>query len=171
MIPADDSESPLGDPELREELRRQAWARLRRLPEMLDHIDDLVQECLGRAVQKWNTYDPAKATVAGWVHGIMSKVLMEAVRKQAKQPMQADDSAAWADTRAVLEPDSDRETLHTLLAKLAPNHREIVTLHHLEEWPHERIAAKLGKSSGATRVLLSRAMAELKAHAAKEGTR
>ena len=65
MIPADDSESPLGDPELREELRRQAWARLRRLPEMLDHIDDLVQECLGRAVQKWNTYDPAKATVAG----------------------------------------------------------------------------------------------------------
>ncbi len=172
-----DCESPLGDPELHESLRKHAHVRLRRHFTSLsaaaraDRVDDMVQECLKRGQMKLATFDPAKATFAGWMHGIMNHILMEDSRKLRKQPVQSADLAAWEDTRAKLEPDADREVLNGLLARLTPQNREIVSLHHLEGWSHEKIAAKLGVSKQVTRTRLCRALGELKLHAAKEGVR
>ena len=161
----------LGDPALRSELRAQAYATLRRHDGYQEHLDDAVQECLMRAQAKLAEYDPKKATFAGWVHGIMWYVLKETGRKLGRRPPQSDDTGSWPAVETCLQPDADRGLIHKLLAKLSPANREIVTLHHLEEWSHADIAANLKISPSATRVRLCRAMAELKQLAAQEGDR
>lgn len=171
------ADGPVGraatDPGVVAELTSHAAARLlARRPEL---VADAVQETLKRAVARTADYDPRRGTPAGWLHGILNRVLAEQARAARRQPAQpAADPATWAALAARLDSDADevRRELGDLLAGLEPDHREIVTLHHLDELSHADIAAKLGISPAASRTRLARAMNALRGLAArKEGGR
>src|SRR5438034_10137577 len=49
---------------------------------------DAAQEACPRAWQKWTADDPATGSVAGWLHGILNKVLLETARDLRRQPGQ-----------------------------------------------------------------------------------
>jgi RNA polymerase sigma-70 factor (ECF subfamily) len=57
--------------------------------------------------------------------------------------------------------DERRERLERALELLSPEHREVIVLRKLEELPFARIAARLGRSPDACRMLLARAMTSL----------
>ena len=81
--PTDPVRAALDDPAIRENLLAQALAllglRLMGQPrtKLLDIAQDAVQETCTRATQKQTDYDPNKASVAGWMHGILSLVLFD----------------------------------------------------------------------------------------------
>ena len=53
------------------------------------------------------------------------------------------------------------DKLEKALDKLKPQYREIIVLKKIEGLSHAEIAEKLGKNTGAVRMLLARAMAAL----------
>ncbi|MEQ1827910.1 MAG: sigma-70 family RNA polymerase sigma factor [Pirellula sp.] len=58
-----------------------------------------------------------------------------------------------------------KELLHNVLnrvAKLPPHYRDVLVLRHIEEMPFEEIATRLGKSSGAVRMIWLRALESLR---------
>lgn len=52
-------------------------------------------------------------------------------------------------------------TLELAMESLSPDHREVIALSRLAELPHAEIARVMGRSEGAVRTLLSRALVEL----------
>ncbi len=56
----------------------------------------------------------------------------------------------------------DLQALRNALRELKDEYREVIVLHHIEGFEHKEIAAIVGKSPMATRVLLHRAMQTLK---------
>ncbi|MCA8951782.1 MAG: sigma-70 family RNA polymerase sigma factor [Planctomycetes bacterium] len=54
-----------------------------------------------------------------------------------------------------------RQQVHRALARLEPAHADIIRLALLDELPHREVAARLGRSEGACRMLLLRARAAL----------
>ena len=63
---------------------------------------------------------------------------------------------------ARLKLHGDLHALRNALHELKDEYREVIVLHHIEGFEHREIAAIIGKSSVATRVLLHRAMQTLK---------
>ncbi len=57
----------------------------------------------------------------------------------------------------------NQKELHLLaaLGKLAPEQREALRLRYVENMPSKEIAAKLGKTDGAIRVMLTRSLGQL----------
>lgn len=140
-----------------------------------DFIEDAVQETLRRALARESDYSFDRGSVLGWLHGILNNVLSEYFRSARKQPIQLSDPAVWDMLAERLDPvaaTEARRELNELLAGLEPDHREIITLHHLDEMSHADIAARLGISPAASRTRLARAMLAIRGLATrKEGSR
>lgn len=65
---------------------------------------------------------------------------------------------------------ADRQIrLARILDRLPPDYREILVLRHLEGLPHDEIARRLGRNSGAVRMLWVRALARLREEIGREG--
>jgi RNA polymerase sigma-70 factor (ECF subfamily) len=165
----------LEDAVVREELLRHAVARLGVLladrPAALrrDTAAEATQEVSKRALERLMDFDPNKATPAGWLHGILNLVLHECCRNLRKQPVQPTaDPGAWDELAVRMSKPDGLAELARLLDKLPEDQRQIVTLHHLEQLPHEQIAEGLGISVGNSRLRLARAMSALRELAAKE---
>lgn len=165
----------LEDPAIREELLRHALARLGVLladrPAAIrrDTANEAAQEVSRRALERLSDFDPDKATAAGWLHGILNLVLHECCRTLRKQPVQpAADPGAWDELAARMSNPDGLAELTQLLGQLPDDQRQIVTLHHLEQIPHEQIASRLGISVGNSRLRLARAMSALRDLAAEE---
>lgn len=160
------------------ELTRHALARLVALlgdrPRAVraDVAAEAVQETGRRALVLQAGFDPAQASVAAWLHGILECVLHEQCRTLRKQPAQPSaDQGAWEGLGACLATPDESPDLAALLALLPEEHRRTVVMHHLDGMTHEQIAAEHRISVGNSRVRLARAMRELKRLAAKEGVR
>jgi RNA polymerase sigma-70 factor (ECF subfamily) len=180
--PDDPVRRAAADPSIRAELVAHAAARLltqladRAADFRADLVEDIVQEALTRALARAADYDTGRGTPAGWLHGILSRVLSEQCRVARKQPTQpAANPATWDALAARLELITSDETpqqLMELIDQLTPDHQQIVTLHHLDEMSHADIAARLGITLAASRTRLARAMNELRDLVArKEGGR
>jgi RNA polymerase sigma-70 factor (ECF subfamily) len=133
-----------------------------------DKANEAFQETCVRALQKRHDYDSARP-VRPWLHGIMNNVLSETTRSLRRSPAQESaDRAAWERLAVDFGPDAPEVVLNRLavagyLAKLAPDHQEVLQLRFYEGWNHEQIAARLGISPANARVRLCRAL-----NAAKE---
>ena len=166
--PDDLVRTALGNPDLQDELKRHAIASLgsmlpdRSGPVRADLADVCVQETCRRSLTRSSRFDPARASAAGWVHGILGMVLLEECRKLRKQPLQppADDGLWDVLAERMTSPTDDG--LADFLAALAPDQRRIITLRFVDELSHREIAERLGISEGYARVQLSRALGEVK---------
>jgi RNA polymerase sigma-70 factor, ECF subfamily len=63
------------------------------------------------------------------------------------------------------------ERVYQALQSLPPHYREVVVLSRVLEMPHAEIAQRLGKSEGAVRNILSRALADISRRLAEHGQR
>lgn len=167
--PPDPVRAAIEDPEVRTSLRNHALAVLgrrigvRRTGDLHDKALDACQETFARALRKRTAFDPARSAPA-WLHGILNFVLNEFVDSFFRLPSQ--ESAhpeAWEALAATLNSDTmvafpDHLDLASLLAKLPPEHKEIIQLKFSDGLAHSEIATRLGISRANARVRLCRAL-------------
>lgn len=170
-------------------LRFQPWlhllARLEFDSRLNAKVDpsDVVQQTLLEAHRALPQFrGTTEAELAAWLRQILAHVMAHEVRRHrgtqkrdARREVSLEQSLAGASQRigemlaaSITSPSvqADRHEqerrLADALAQLPDNYREVLILRHLENLPHEEIARRLGRSSGATRMLWVRALAKLR---------
>lgn len=117
--------------------------------------EDLTSETFLAAVDSVRRGAVAELTVA-WLIGVARHKLVDHWRRQGRERDHAE-----APVEAVDDWDVhlDQMAAHATLADLGPHHRSALTLRYLDGLPVREVAACLGRTEGATEVLLVRAKA------------
>lgn len=117
--------------------------------------EDLTSETFLAAVDAVRRGTVRDLTVA-WLIGVARHKLVDHWRRQGREERAAEPPAVAVDDWDV---HLDQLTAHATLAELGPHHRSALTLRYLDGLPVREVAACLGRTEGATEVLLVRAKA------------
>jgi RNA polymerase sigma factor (sigma-70 family) len=133
---------------------------------------DLAAETFAAALASVPRFRPGPEPPRAWLFAIARHKLSEAVRRGrvqdearralAMQPIQLDDEAI-----EILEANASAPVVE-LLETLAPEQRQAITAHHIEERGYAEIAAELRCSESVVRKRVSRGLAALHAQLRKE---
>lgn len=134
-------------------LRRYAWALVR------DHegADDLVQDCLERAVARWRLRRPS-GDVRAWLFAIQHNLFVDGLRRKRREAIRAD-MDVLSDTPAFGVEQEDRAAMRDILAcldLLPVEQRSVILLVGVEDLSYEEAARVLGVPIGTVMSRLSR---------------
>lgn len=145
-------------PELRQFLR----ARLN----SQETAEDLAHEAL---IEVWRAIFVKKEEVRslrGLLYTVAKHNLFHYYRKHAQEPIYIDEyfenTVSSESFLSCMEVSADMEMVRDALNKLSKDYKEVIVLRYLNEFEYQEIAALMGKSQGAIRVLLHRALRELR---------
>ena len=128
---------------------------------------DIVQETLLRAFRSLAEFEwQGDHSFFGWLAGISNHVVLEQAKrlKFRNAGLLEDDLAGSTTSRATALRREERfDRLEKALESLSPEYREVVLLARVERLPLTEVAEKMGRSHGAVRQLLWRALKDLKA--------
>jgi RNA polymerase sigma-70 factor (ECF subfamily) len=141
--------------------------RLRRYARHLtrghDRADDLVQDCLARAIAKRDTWEPG-TNLQGWLFTILRNGYISEFRRYSRRGPELE--LAEGDGRCAVKADQEmRLHLQEVAAAfdvLSSEHREVLQLVAIEGLKYEEVAKILGVPVGTVRSRLSRARAALR---------
>lgn len=141
--------------------------RLRRYARYLtrdaDRADDLVQECLLRAIARFESWQPG-TNLRAWLFVILRNVFISELRRAGRAPT----DAAVGDEHPGLAVSGRQETrlevleLQRALDMLSSEHREVLLLVAVEGLKYEEAAEVLALPVGTVRSRLSRARMALR---------
>ncbi|KQP58578.1 RNA polymerase subunit sigma-24 [Methylobacterium sp. Leaf399] len=133
-----------------------------------DAVDDVVQETLVTIHRARATYDPARPFLP-WLRAITQRRAIDAMRRTGRRPQEVHDPIAYeahADLGpapgARLETGERDLALARAVAGLSPGQREAVEHLAFQERSLEEAAAITGRSKGALKVNLHRALKALR---------
>jgi RNA polymerase sigma-70 factor (ECF subfamily) len=128
-----------------------------------DVAEDLTSEVFMKALEHFEDYDP-KISESAWIYRIAHNKVLNYWR-DSKVTADVNDGAVEAEIGGVDERGrlNERLDVQTLLAKLTPEERELVTLKYLSGYRYSVMGEALGKSADAVKVATHRAMQKLKA--------
>ena len=148
------------------DLRRQLSAELpvlRRFARALTGdpalADDLVQDCLERALTKSHLYD-ASRPLRAWLFTVLRNIHVSGLRRSGRSGIvkTVDD---LAEGEGAVPPDQEHHmaatSVTTALERLSPQHREVIVLVGLEEMSYRDVSEILGVPVGTVMSRLSRA--------------
>jgi RNA polymerase sigma-70 factor (ECF subfamily) len=141
--------------------------RLRRYARALvgnrSHADDLVQDTLERAWRKFHLWQRG-SDLRAWLFSVMHNVHMNRIRKDGLAPDLAalEDDALDVPVRAEQEDGLQVRDVHTALASLPREQREVLLLVGLEEMRYEEVAQVLEVPLGTVMSRLSRGRERLR---------
>lgn len=158
----------------RERIERLAEERLGKKLKAKVRLSDVIQAAWLQAIRFLPGFKgDTEETFSAW----LGKVLDNVIRKQdrffqAEKRHTPSRAAALSDLAKALAPGrtspsreaaelEELQLVRRALARLPPEYREVVQLCVIEELPHRDAAERLGRSEGATRMLLCRARAAL----------
>ena len=147
-------------------LVEQEIPRLRRYARALtrssDRADDLVQDTLLRALTKLHLWQPG-TDIRAWLFTIMRHQYINLLRREAREAS-VDIEHVASTMVATTDPTARRQLveLDQALARLAPEHREVLLLVGLEGMDYENVAQFLGVPTGTVRSRLSRGRKRLR---------
>ena len=125
--------------------------------------DDLVQDTLERACERWQLWS-AGSDLRAWLFTLMHNLFVDsarrAVRQQASQQVDVDDVAHELQAPAGV-PDQAMD-LQRCLLRLPPEQREVLLLVTLQDLGYEEAARITGVPIGTVMSRLSRARARLR---------
>ncbi len=132
--------------------------------------EDIFQETFLRVYRERHRYEP-RAAVSTWLYTIARNLCLHEISKRSRrQPgsehtgIMAAHSSPSEDPLAQLELTETAARVARAVALLPPAEREVLILARYEGLPHRQIAAVVGKSEGAVRIALSRALTALRDH-------
>jgi RNA polymerase sigma-70 factor (ECF subfamily) len=137
----------------------------RRLPQLADDVEDLVQETLFAVHQNRHTYSPGQPVTA-WLHTIARYKLIDLLRARGRREALNDplddhlEIVAHSDTEAL----EARRDLDNILTSLPTRQRQILVMMKVEGASVAQVSAAMGMSESAVKVSVHRS---LKALAAK----
>ena len=129
--------------------------------------DDLVQETLERALEKWRFWQRERA-LRPWLFSIMHNLQIDTLRREARIEYRDDESLPELAQRASQDDALELRDLDRALALLPIEQREVLLLVGLEELSYADVARALGVPPGTVMSRLSRARARLKSILAGE---
>jgi RNA polymerase sigma-70 factor (ECF subfamily) len=141
--------------------------RLRRYARALTRdavrADDLVQNCLMRAVAKQHLWQPG-TDLRAWLFTILHNQHVNDVRRSAREDnnLPIDDIASVAAVKPNAIDSVELHDLEIALGKLAPEQREVILLIGLEGMSYEDAASILQIPIGTVRSRLSRGRDQLR---------
>jgi RNA polymerase sigma-70 factor (ECF subfamily) len=143
---------------------------------------DLVQETLLKAALRFGQFrGDNDAELAGWLRQILARCLADFVRRyrtegrRTRRELSLDqllDRSSQAMARILATDGSSPSgsalrrdlgvVLSDALAELTEDHREVIVLHHLEGLNWDEVARRMGRTTGAVRMLWTRALKQLR---------
>lgn len=142
--------------------------RLRRYARALtgraEQADDLVQDTLERALDKWHFWQRGKE-LRPWLFSIMHNLHVDHLRREGRVRYDDDDEMLAAEWPQAPRHDDalGLRDLERALTQLPVAQREILLLVGLEELSYDEVAQALGIPPGTVMSRLARARARLKA--------
>jgi len=119
--------------------------------------DDVVQEALIRAWQRWSTYDESRGTPAAWLIGILADRCRRHRTRSAGPVMSLVERDDHADPTTPADLDLERA-----LDRLTTRQRTAVELHYFVGLDVASIAAAMGCAPGTVKATLHQARARLR---------
>ncbi|MBQ4441284.1 MAG: sigma-70 family RNA polymerase sigma factor [Bacteroidales bacterium] len=125
--------------------------------------EDLAQDAFLHAIEKSGTYH-AWGSFEGWLKKIAVNEALMYLRNQP-ETVELDEGMAveepLADEPQEVKEDFSQEELLEIIRQLPVKQRTVFNLYAVERWSHKQIAKKMDISVANSKVLLSRARAEL----------
>ena len=132
-----------------------------------DQADDLVQDCLCRALQKQHLWEPG-TNLRSWLFTILHNQHVNGIRSAIRRGTEVPDDGDDIEPLLVGAPRQDDRLLlrdlHRAFGVLSMEQREVVLLVGLEGLRYAEVAAILGVPVGTVRSRLSRAREALRRH-------
>lgn len=145
--------------------------RLRRYARALtgrpEAADDLVQDTLERALEKWRFWQRHRE-LRPWLFSIMHNLHIDGLRRDGRVECRDDDDLPPLVQRAEQTDRLELRDLERALALLPAEQREVLLLVALEELPYADVARALGIPQGTVMSRLARARGRLRAILAGE---
>lgn len=140
-------------------LRRYAWALLR------DHegADDLVQDCLERAIARWQLRR-RDGNLRAWLFSIEHNLFVDRIRRSRREGIRADLEAA-AELSTGNDEQESRMAVRDILAcldRLPQEQRSVILLVAVEDLTYDEAARVLGVPIGTVMSRLSRGRERLR---------
>jgi len=127
--------------------------------------DDLVQDCLERALAKEHLYDPARELRA-WLYAILRNIYISGLRRKGRAGVVKSVDDLAAEEEAVAGEQEDHVAIRSIseaLDRLPELHREVILLVALEDMSYREVAEIIGVPVGTVMSRLSRARSALRA--------
>src|SRR5215216_1998582 len=140
------------------------FARRTRDPEL---AADLCAETFAAALASRHRYRPEAGAATAWLYGIGSKKLADAQRRgyaeqRARRRLGVERIELSDDDIARIERLAEGVDARVLVERLAPDQRDAITAHLLEERPYDEIAMELDTSEAVVRKRVSRGLAAMR---------
>jgi len=169
------SREALGELYARYGTRLIAFIRMRMGRDLRSRVEsrDILQATLLKSFQRLAQFEGGDgATLMGWLIRIAEHEIRDQVDYQHRQrrdvaagvPIDAGGIDLAADVRSALSSavmNEEAERLGAALEALEPDHRDVIVFRKLEELSFKEVAARMGRSEDACRMLLARAMVAL----------
>jgi RNA polymerase sigma-70 factor, ECF subfamily len=128
-----------------------------------DRADDLVQDCLERAVARFGQFQPG-TDLRAWLFTILHNVHCDQARRRARQGIQIplEDCDHLLRLPARQSQSLELRDLHRAFRSLSPEHQRILLLAGVEGFSCEETAQILGVAVGTVKSRLSRARENLR---------
>lgn len=129
--------------------------------------EDMVQTVFYRMLKYRHTFT-GEGLFRSWMYHLARNVLTDNAKQNTRSARQydvaeyADQIGGGALADEVLHKTEDVAMLQNALARLTPEHREVLVLSRYQELKYEEIARILNTTEGAVKVRVHRAMNELK---------
>jgi RNA polymerase sigma factor (sigma-70 family) len=128
---------------------------------------DLTAETFAAALTARRRYRPQKGSAGAWLYGIALKKLADAQRKgyaedRARRRLGMERIELTDADIARIDALADDRTASALVAGLAPDQRDAVVAHVVQERSYEEIAGALGTSEAVVRKRVSRGLQALR---------
>ena len=137
--------------------------------------EDLVQEVFTRAWRSSERYDPDRASVRTWLFAIARNLVLDVHRSRSRRPRMSDQLTGEApETAAPLEPGPEDEVVERLrvvaaLARISPEHRQVVAAVHLDGLSYAELAARTGVAVATLRTRMYYGLRAMRAVMEEEG--
>lgn len=124
--------------------------------------DDLVQDCIERAINKQHLFDETR-NLRTWLFTILRNLFVSSVRRSAREAV----AVGASEGDGSVHPDQDSrlaiKDVAQALERLSPDQREVVLLIALEDMSYREVAEVIGVPIGTIMSRLSRARSRLRA--------
>lgn len=126
--------------------------------------EDVTSEVFLRMVRELPRYRYTGAPLSAWLYRIAYNCMMDMFRWQrheSPEELPEDVPSETTDPLDVLATAQDHEQLRQALKSLSPDYQNVLLLRFVSDVPHNEVAAIMGKSEAAARVLQHRALKAL----------
>lgn len=127
--------------------------------------EDLTQEVFLRAWRSIKTYKPSQTPFLAWLYTIAHNLVVDWYRKNGRvQTVYIDDPQRLGSDEPSAEPEMavDGDVLRRAMGKLPPDQQRVLHMRFVDGMEYPEVAAALGKSQGAVRVIQLRALQRLR---------